>query len=87
MPLEKFLVNERDRWLIKAYTKAIFTNGRRKTLRQIQVRETLKISTAENLAEELVALGRAEKTAILSYLEQLLIHILLYQYWKPVRYL
>lgn len=35
----------------------------------------------ENLKEELEALGRSEKRAVESLLEQILIHLLLYQYW------
>ena len=63
-----------------------FYQWTQETLRQIQERDFENIDW-ENLAEEIEALGRAEKNAILSYLEQLLIHLLLYQYWKPVRYL
>ena len=63
-----------------------FYQWTQETLRQIQERDFENIDW-ENLAEEIKALGRAEKNAILSYLEQLLIHLLLYQYWKPVRYL
>lgn len=35
----------------------------------------------ENLCEELETLGRSEKRAVESLLEQILIHLLLYQYW------
>lgn len=35
----------------------------------------------DNLQEELEALGRSEKRAVESLLEQVLIHLLLYQYW------
>lgn len=35
----------------------------------------------ENLIEEIEALGRAEKRAVKSFATQLMIHLLLYQYW------
>lgn len=35
----------------------------------------------DNLIEELEALGRAEKRAVTSLLEQVMRHLLLYQYW------
>ncbi len=35
-----------------------------------------------NLCEELESLGRSEKRAVESLLEQILIHLLLYQYWR-----
>jgi len=38
-----------------------------------------------NLCEELEALSRSEKRAVESLLEQILIHLLLYQYWKTER--
>ena len=34
-----------------------------------------------NLIEELEALGRSERRAVASLLKQILIHLLLYQYW------
>jgi hypothetical protein len=39
----------------------------------------------ENLSEELEALGRSEKRSVESLLEQILIHLLLYQYWISER--
>ena len=36
----------------------------------------------DNLIEELEALGRSEKRAVTSLLEQIIRHLLLYQYWK-----
>ena len=38
-----------------------------------------------NLCEELESLGRSEKRAVESLLEQILIHLLLYQYWLTER--
>ncbi|MGK7946148.1 MAG: DUF29 domain-containing protein [Microcystaceae cyanobacterium] len=38
-----------------------------------------------NLCEELESLGRSEKRAVESLLEQILIHLLLYQYWITER--
>jgi len=35
----------------------------------------------DNLVEELIDLGRSEKRAVENLLKQLLIHLLLYQYW------
>ncbi len=35
----------------------------------------------ENVIEELETLGRSEKRAILSLIKQILIHLLIYQYW------
>ncbi len=36
----------------------------------------------ENLIEELEALGRNEKNAVESFLEQIIRHLLLYEYWQ-----
>ncbi|HEY9703096.1 MAG TPA: DUF29 domain-containing protein, partial [Allocoleopsis sp.] len=35
----------------------------------------------QNLIEELESLGRSEKNAIKSLIRQILIHLLMYQYW------
>ncbi len=39
----------------------------------------------ENLIEELEALGRSEKSAVKSLLLQIIIHLLLYQFWQLER--
>ncbi|HEY9704077.1 MAG TPA: DUF29 domain-containing protein [Allocoleopsis sp.] len=43
--------------------------------------KNLNLIDYENLIEELETLGRSEKRAVESLLKQLLIHLLLYQYW------
>lgn len=61
-----------------------FYQWTQETLRQIQERDTEHIDW-ENLAEEVEALGRQEKHRVKSYLRQLLVHLLLYQYWQDRR--
>ncbi len=39
----------------------------------------------ENLIEELDSLGKSEKRTVLSLIRQILIHLLLYQYWTKER--
>jgi hypothetical protein len=39
----------------------------------------------ENLIEEIENLGRSEKRAVVSFLKQLIKHLLLYHYWQTER--
>ena len=39
----------------------------------------------ENLIEELEALGRSEKSTVKSLLRQIIVHLLLYQFWQSER--
>lgn len=57
-----------------------FYQWTQETLRQIQERDIEHIDW-DNLAEEVEALGRAEKRAVKSFTIQLLIHLLLLEYW------
>ena len=54
------------------------------TWRQIQQRDIENLDW-EHLAEEIEALGNEQKHKVDSYLRQLLIHLLLYQYWQDNR--
>lgn len=50
------------------------------TVKQLKFRQLNELDY-DNLIEELETLGRSEKRAVDSLLKQLLIHLLLYQYW------
>ena len=54
------------------------------TWRQLQQRDIENLDW-EHLAEEIEALGNEQKHKVDSYLRQLLIHLLLYQYWQDNR--
>ena len=57
-----------------------FYQWTQETLQAIRERDAEHLDW-EHLAEEVEALGRAEKRAVDSFTTQLLVHLLLYQYW------
>lgn len=52
-----------------------------KTIELLKNRELNELDI-DNLIEELIALSKREKRRVNSLLEQIIIHLLLYQYWK-----
>ncbi len=66
--LKQLYETEYDRWL-------------EETVKILNSRQ-LELLDCENLIEELEALGRNEKNAVESFLEQLIRHLLMYQYWE-----
>ena len=61
-----------------------FVEWTQQTLKHLQERDIKNLDWG-HLIEEVELLGISEKNAVDSYLEQLLIHLLLYQYWMPDR--
>ena len=55
-----------------------------KTIKQLQNRDIENLDW-EHLIEEIEALGNEQRRKVSSYLRQLLIHLLLYQYWEQER--
>ncbi|MDY7005307.1 MAG: DUF29 domain-containing protein [Cyanobacteriota bacterium] len=66
--LKQLYETEYDRWL-------------EATIKLLKNRQLTQLDY-ENLIEELEALGRNEKNAVESFLEQIMRHLLLYQYWQ-----
>lgn len=65
---------------IKTLYNTDFYQWTKETARAIAERDFESMDW-ENLLEEIEALGRAEKKAVKSFTTQLMIHLLLYQYW------
>jgi hypothetical protein len=55
-----------------------------KTIELLKVRKFNQLDW-ENLIEEIENLGRSEKRAVVSFLKQLIKHLLLYHYWQAER--
>jgi hypothetical protein len=68
LDLKELYETEYDRWLSE-------------TVRLLKNRQLKKLDY-ENLIEELEALGRSEKSAVKSLLLQIIIHLMLYQFWR-----
>ena len=66
--LKQLYETEYDRWL-------------EVTIKLLKNRQLTQLDY-ENLIEELEALGRNEKNAVESFLEQIIRHLLLYEYWQ-----
>ncbi len=66
--LKELYETEYDQWLTE-------------TVRLLKTRELEELDY-ENLIEELEALGRSERNAVKSLLLQIIIHLMLYQYWE-----
>lgn len=66
--LKQLYETEYDRWL-------------EATIKLLKNRQLTQLDY-ENLIEELEALGRNEKNAVESFLEQIIRHLLLYEYWQ-----
>ncbi|NEQ41284.1 MAG: DUF29 domain-containing protein [Okeania sp. SIO3I5] len=66
--LKQLYETEYDRWL-------------EATIKLLKNRQLTQLDY-DNLIEELEALGRNEKNAVESFLEQLIRHLLLYKYWQ-----
>ncbi len=66
--LKQLYQTEYDRWL-------------EETIKLLKNRQLTQLDY-ENLIEELEALGRNEKNAVESFLEQIIRHLLLYEYWQ-----
>ena len=66
--LQEIYETEYDQWLTE-------------TVKLLKNRQ-LKDLDYDNLIEELEALGRSDKNAVKSLLLQIMIHLLLYQFWK-----
>ena len=60
-------VNDYDRWLQETI--------------KLLINKQFNLIDCENLIEELEALGKEQKRAVESLLEQVIRHLLLYQYW------
>ena len=71
LDLKQLYETEYDRWLIK-------------TIELLGNRQ-LEWLDYDNLIEELEALGRSEKSAVKSLLLQIIIHLMLYQFWQAER--
>jgi hypothetical protein len=69
--LEQLYEKEYDRWLTE-------------TIELLKNRQFDRVDY-ENLIEELEALGRSEKSAVKSLILQILIHLLLYEFWRTER--
>jgi hypothetical protein len=69
--LKELYETEYDRWLSEMI----------KLLKNRQLEEL----DYENLIEELEALGRSERSAVKSLLLQIIIHLMLYQFWQSER--
>ncbi|PSF37629.1 DUF29 domain-containing protein [Aphanothece hegewaldii CCALA 016] len=69
--LQKLYHTEYDRWLTQ-------------TIRLLKNRQ-LESVDYEHLIEELEALGRSEKSAVKNLLLQIIIHLLLYEFWETER--
>ncbi|MFB2835414.1 DUF29 domain-containing protein [Floridanema evergladense] len=66
--LKQLYENEYDRWLTEI-------------IKQLKNRD-LENLDYDNLIEELEALGRSERNAVKSLLLQIIIHLMLYQFWQ-----
>ena len=66
--LKKIYETEYDRWLIEM-------------VKLLKNRDLEKLDY-DNLIEELEALGRSERSAVKSLLLQIIIHLMLYQFWQ-----
>ena len=66
--LEKLYENEYDQWLTEMV--------------KLLKNRDLENLDYENLIEELEALGRSEKNAVKSLLLQIIVHLMLYQFWQ-----
>ena len=71
LELKELYETEYDQWLIK-------------TIKLLENRQ-LEWLDYENLIEELESLGRSEKNAVKSLLLQIIIHLMLYQFWQVER--
>jgi hypothetical protein len=71
LDLKELYETEYDRWLSEM-------------VRLLKNRQLDKLDY-ENLIEELEALGRSEKSAVKSLLLQIIIHLMLYQFWQSER--
>ena len=69
--LKKLYETEYDQWLTKI-------------VRLLKNRQ-LDMLDYENLIEELEALGRSERSAVKSLLLQIIVHLMLYQFWQSER--
>jgi hypothetical protein len=69
--LEQLYEKEYDRWLTE-------------TIKLLKNRQFDRVDY-EHLIEELEALGRSEKSAVKSLILQILIHLLLYEFWTTER--
>ena len=71
LALEQLYEREYDRWLSE-------------TIELLKNRQFDRVD-CEHLIEELATLGRSEKTAVKSLSLQIIIHLLLYQFWTTER--
>ena len=71
LDLKELYETEYDRWLSE-------------TVRLLKNRQLEKLDY-ENLIEELEGLGRSERSAVKSLLLQIIIHLMLYQFWQSER--
>ncbi len=71
LDLKELYETEYDRWLSEM-------------VRLLKNRQLDKLDY-ENLIEELEALGRSERSAVKSLLLQIIIHLMLYQFWQSER--
>lgn len=71
LALEQLYEREYDRWLSE-------------TIELLKNRQFDRVDY-EHLIEELAALGRSEKTAVKSLSLQIIIHLLIYQFWTTER--
>lgn len=69
--LKQLYETEYDRWLDEM-------------IKLLKNRHLIQLD-CENLIEELEALGRSERSAVKSLLLQVIIHLLLYQFWESER--
>jgi len=71
LDLKELYQNEYDQWLSE-------------TVKLLKSRDLDKLDY-DNLIEELETLGRSERNAVKSLLLQIIIHLMLYQFWQEAR--